>query len=63
MCNVFSEGTGILVVKFINILKDLENLCDNNHVFWLLENTGSMVLEYKDMICSLLGVGNMYWFK
>ena len=46
------------MVKFISILKDLEKLCENNHVFWLLENTGAMVLEYKETICSLLGVCN-----
>ena len=58
--DVFSDGTGILVVKFISILKDIERLCENNHVFWLLENTGSMFLEYKETICSLLGVGDSH---
>ena len=59
--DVFSDGTGILVVKFISILKDIERLCENNHVFWLLENTGSMFLEYKETICSLLGVGDSHY--
>lgn len=56
------NGTGMLLMKFISILKDVEALCKGkNHVFWLLENTGSMLTDFKQVICSLLGMEPAVW--
>ncbi|XP_053376999.1 DNA (cytosine-5)-methyltransferase 3B-like [Mercenaria mercenaria] len=41
------NGTGILVWRFISVLKSIETICKGtNHVFWLMENTGSMLNKY-----------------
>ena len=58
--NLISDGTGMLLLKFVTILKDVEALCKGkNHVFWLLENTGSMLTDFKQIICTLLGVSSL----
>ena len=58
--DTLTDGTGMLLMKFIYILKDVEALSKGkNHVFWLLENTGSMLTDFKQVVCSLLRVGRV----
>lgn len=58
---VFSDGTGFLVMKFIDVVREVEKMCKgDNHVFWLMENTANMQPEYKQIICRLLDVSSVF---
>lgn len=56
------NGTGALVWKFVTLLKDIQMICQpTNHVFWLMENTGSMLTQYKDIINQELKMKPVRW--
>ncbi|KAL5008110.1 hypothetical protein ScPMuIL_013691 [Solemya velum] len=69
-CNDFSlvnyarkgfDGTGILFFYFYDVLKTIQNLCRDRHVFWLYENVASMKLQYKNVISSFLRCEPAIW--
>ncbi|XP_052805320.1 DNA (cytosine-5)-methyltransferase 3B-like [Mya arenaria] len=56
------NGSGILVVRFVSLLRDVEALCKgSNHVFWLMENTAHMPNQYKEMVCHIIGMEPAIW--
>ena len=52
-----------MVWCFESILREIETICEGStHVFWLMENTGSMPNEYKEAINEKFGVSFLLFF-
>ncbi|KAH3832261.1 DNA (cytosine-5)-methyltransferase 3C-like [Dreissena polymorpha] len=56
------NGSGILVVKYMALVQDVEALCrGSNHVFWLMENTAHMPKHFYSLICQIMGMEPTLW--
>ncbi|XP_053398020.1 DNA (cytosine-5)-methyltransferase 3B-like isoform X2 [Mercenaria mercenaria] len=56
------NGTGMLMFKFLMILKDVETICKgSNSVYWLVESTAAMKSEFRKILSNFFQKEPCMW--